>query len=96
MTYDLPRNHLAQMIDSRHPLAVLANRMPWKEVEASCALRRARQVMAGKRVEDLDLFGPNLLTTTGGISSAGRPRLTHLGEGFYCTRSMRSTRASGT
>lgn len=86
MTCDFPRNHLAHMIDSRHLLAVLANRIPWKEVEASCAMRRARRVMAGKKVEDPDLIGPNLLTTNGGISSAGRPRLPYLGARSYCPR----------
>jgi IS5 family transposase len=29
MTDDFFRNRLDQMIDLRHPLAVLANRMPW-------------------------------------------------------------------
>src|SRR5574343_1189945 len=35
MTDDFFRNRLDQMIDLRHPLAVLANRMPWQEIEAS-------------------------------------------------------------
>ena len=34
MTDDFFRNRLDQMIDLRHPLAVLANRMPWQEIEA--------------------------------------------------------------
>jgi hypothetical protein len=58
MTDDFFRNRLDQMIDLRHPLAVLANRMPWQEIEASLAQRWARQVKAGKKIEDLDLFGP--------------------------------------
>ena len=58
MTADFFRNRLDQMIDLRHPLAVLSNRMPWQELEASLAHRFARQVRAGKRVEDVDLFGP--------------------------------------
>ena len=37
MTDDFFRNRLDQMIDLRHPLAVLANRMPWQEIEASLA-----------------------------------------------------------
>ena len=40
MTDDFFRNRLDQMIDLRHPLAVLANRMPWQEIEASLAHRR--------------------------------------------------------
>lgn len=56
MTDDFFRNRLDQMIDLRHPLAVLANRMPWQEIEASLAQRWARQVKAGKKIEDLDLL----------------------------------------
>ena len=75
MTDDFFRNRLDQMIDLRHPLAVLANRMPWQEIEASLAQRWARQVKAGKKIEDLDLFGPVTAVTRGGTSNAGRPRL---------------------
>ena len=75
MTDDFFRNRLDQMIDLRHPLAVLANRMPWQEIEASLAQRWARQVKAGKKIEDLDLFGPLSGVASGGVSNAGRPRL---------------------
>ena len=51
MTDDFFRNRLDQMIDLRHPLAVLANRMPWQEIEASLSQRWARQVKAGKKIE---------------------------------------------
>ncbi len=64
-----------QMIDLRHPLAVLANRMPWQEIKASLALRWAREVKAGNKIEDLDLFGPVSVVAGGSISNAGRPRL---------------------
>jgi len=49
MVDDFFRNRLDQMIDLRHPLAVLANRMPWQEIEASLAQRWARQAKAGKK-----------------------------------------------
>ena len=75
MTDDFFRNRLDQMIDLRHPLAVLAQRMPWQEIEASLSLRWAREVKAGKKVQDLDLFGPVSGVSGGGISNAGRPRL---------------------
>jgi IS5 family transposase len=39
------------MIDLRYPLAVLANRMLWQEIEASLAQRLARQVKADKKIE---------------------------------------------
>lgn len=71
MTDDFFRNRL----DLRHPLAVLASRMPWQEIEASLSQRWARQVKAGKKVEDLDLFGSTVAVVGGGTSNAGRPRL---------------------
>lgn len=47
------------MIDLRHPLAVLAKRLPWREFETSLEQCWAwLQLKAGKRIEDLDLFGP--------------------------------------
>ncbi len=75
MTDDFFRNRLDQMIDLRHPLAVLANRMPWQEIEASLAQHRARQVKAGKKIDGLDLFGPVTAVAGGGTYNAGRPRL---------------------
>ena len=58
MTEDFFRNRLDQLIDLRRPLAVLANRMPWQEIEASLAHRFARQVRSGKKIEGMDMFGP--------------------------------------
>jgi IS5 family transposase len=71
---DFFRSRLDQMIDLRHPLAVLASRMPWQEIEASLAHQFARQVKAGKQVEDIGLFGP-VVQTVNGRPNAGRPRL---------------------
>ncbi|PUE11171.1 hypothetical protein B9Z51_02315 [Limnohabitans sp. T6-5] len=75
MTDDFFRNRLDQMIDLRHPLAVLANRMPWQEIEASLAQCWPRQVKAGKKIEDLDLFGLVSVVASVSIYKAGRPRL---------------------
>lgn len=75
LTDDFFRNRLDQMIDLRHPLAVLANRMLWQESEASLAQRWARQVKAGKKKEDLDLFGTASSVVGGVTSNVGRPRL---------------------
>ena len=36
-TADLFRTRLDQMIDLRHPLAVLATRLPWTRLEAALA-----------------------------------------------------------
>ena len=44
------------MIDQRYPLAVLHNRMPWRELESSLVNRFAHQVRAGKRVESIPLL----------------------------------------
>lgn len=74
-TEDFFRSRLDQMIDLRHPLAVLSSHMPWQEIEASLSHRFARQVRAGKKLEDVDLFGSNSMVVGGGVSRAGRPRL---------------------
>jgi IS5 family transposase len=39
---DFFRSRLDQMIDLRHPLAVLATRMPWDKIEAALAPHFAR------------------------------------------------------
>ena len=74
-TDDFFRSRLDQMIDLRHPLAVLASLMPWQEIESSLAHRFARAAKAGKQIEDIDLFGATVSLSGGGISKAGRPRL---------------------
>jgi IS5 family transposase len=74
-TDDFFRSRLDHMIDLRHPLAVLASRMPWQEIEASLAHRFARQAKAGKKIEDIDLFGATVVLSGAGVSNAGRPRL---------------------
>ncbi len=75
MTDDFFRNRLKQMFDLRHPLAVLANRMPWQEIEASLGQRLARHFKAGKKIEDLDLLCPVSVVASGGISNVGSTRL---------------------
>ena len=49
--------------------------MPWQEIEASLVQRWAHQAKAGKKIEDLDLFGLVSVVTGGGASNAGRPHL---------------------
>lgn len=63
------------MIDLRHPLAVLATRMPWAEIESALALCFARQDRQGRWIEGLDLFGPSLQVAGAGGSPAGWRRL---------------------
>ena len=74
-TADFFRGRIDQMIDLRHPLAVLGSRMPWQEIEAGLASQFARRVSEGKRVEGMDLFGPSTQLVGAGVSKAGRPRL---------------------
>jgi IS5 family transposase len=63
------------MIDLSHPLAVLATRMPWAEIEAALAPLLAHKDRAGRVVEGADLFGPTAELSAAGVSAAGRPRL---------------------
>ena len=73
-TDDFFRSRIDQMIDLRHPLAVLASRMPWQEIEARVAHLFVRKAHAGEAMPDLDLFGekPQRVATR---SNAGRPRV---------------------
>ena len=74
-TDDFFRARLDSMIDMRHPLAVLATRMPWAEIEASLAPLLAHKDRTGRLVQDADLFGPTAQLAGAGLSNAGRPRL---------------------
>ncbi|URI11646.1 IS5 family transposase [Aquincola tertiaricarbonis] len=74
-TPDFFRARLDQMIDLRHPLAVLATRLPWAAIEAALAPKLAHQPRPAKRVTGMDLAGAFDGEFGGGISPAGRPRL---------------------
>lgn len=78
-TDDFFRSRLDQMIDLRHPLAVLARRMPWQRIEAALAPALAHKNRAGTLVGDVDLFGPSAQ-----LVGAGRllEALVERGEGF--------------
>ena len=75
-TQDFFRARLDAMIDLKHPLAVLATKLPWGQLEAELAPIWQRQARDGV-IED----GGELLTASGGklqaagVSYAGRPRL---------------------
>ena len=74
-TPDFFRSRLDAMIDLKHPLAVLATRLPWAEIEAALAPRLTRQALPAKRVRGQDLLGGFEVEFGGGVSPAGRPRL---------------------
>jgi IS5 family transposase len=73
-TDDFFRSRIDHMIDLRHPLAVLASRMPWQEIEARVAQVFSRKGRAGVAMPDLDLFGEQVQRTAV-LSNAGRPRV---------------------
>jgi IS5 family transposase len=74
-TDDFFRSRLEQMINLRHPLAVLAKRMPWAQIEAALAPVFAHKSRPGKVIEEENLFGTSLEIAAAVPSAAGRPRL---------------------
>ena len=74
-TDDFFRSRLDQMIDLRHPLAVLAKRLPWAAIQAAVAPKLAHQAKPAQQVSGVDLAGAFEGEFGGGVSPAGRPRL---------------------
>ena len=74
-TPDFFRSRLDAMIDMRHPLAVLANRMPWTSIEATLTPIFERRAREGRISAEIDLFGTAPKLAGAGLSAAGRPRL---------------------
>jgi transposase, IS5 family len=54
MTDDFFRARLEQMIDLKHPLAVLAQRMPWAQIEKALLPCFAAKNREGKQIEGSD------------------------------------------
>ena len=73
-TDDFFRSRIDQMIDLRHPLAVLSSRMPWQELEARVSHLFVRKAHEGVAMPDLDLFGEKPQRQSS-RSNAGRPRV---------------------
>ena len=74
-TPDFFRARIDAMINLNDPLAVLAGRLPWDQIETAVAAKFERQGRAGPVLEGHDMFGPTLAVAGGGISNAGRPKL---------------------
>ena len=74
-TSDFFRSRIDSMINLGDPLAVLATRMPWAQIEAALAPMFAHTDRAGVARANIDLFGPSLAVAGAGRSNAGRPRL---------------------
>ena len=54
---DFFRARLDAMIDLRHPLAVLASRLPWPAIEATLGPKLSREAKAPKLEQGKDLLG---------------------------------------
>ncbi|AIO67863.1 transposase domain protein [Burkholderia oklahomensis] len=66
-TPDFFRSRPDTMIDLRHPLAVLATRMPWGSIEATLAPMFERRAREGRVLEGVDLFArPRIALTLAG------------------------------
>lgn len=74
-TADFFRARIDAMINLSDPLAVLATRLPWAQIEAALAARFEREERAGQVLEGRDMFGPTAVLVGAGVSNAGRPRL---------------------
>ena len=74
-TVDFFRARLDAMIDLRHPLVVLATRLPWSQLEAELAPIWRRNAREGVLPDGEDLFGSGGVLAAAGVSYAGRARL---------------------
>ena len=75
VTADFFRARIDAMINLNDPLAVLATRLPWAQIEASLAAKFERPERAGQILEGHDMFGSTLVLEGAGTSNAGRPKL---------------------
>ncbi|UCU97228.1 hypothetical protein [Hydrogenophaga taeniospiralis] len=66
-TDDFFRSRIDHMIDLRHPLAVLASRMPWQEIEARVAQVFSRAQSTARRAAHAGPLG----WTVGGLTFLG-------------------------
>ena len=57
-TADFLRARIDAMLNLSDPLAVLATRLAWDQIQASVAAKFKRQDRAGQILEGQDLFGP--------------------------------------
>ena len=64
---DFFRSRIDAMINLNDPLAVLASRLPWGQIETAVAAKFEREHRAGQILESQDLFGT---TATSAIQPA--------------------------
>jgi IS5 family transposase len=72
---DFFRARIDAMINLNDPLAVLATKLPWKQIETAIAIKFEHQQRTGEILEAQDLFGATQTLLGAGRSNAGRPKL---------------------
>ena len=72
---DFFRSRIDAMINLSDPLAVLATRLPWNQIETAIAAKFERQNRAGEILKAQDMFGSTETVIGAGRSNAGRPKL---------------------
>ena len=72
---DFFRSRIDAMINLNDPLAILATRLPWKQIEATVSQKFAHQDRVGQVLKDQDMFGTSETLVGAGRSNAGRPKL---------------------
>ena len=72
---DFFRSRIDAMINLNDPLAVLATRLPWNQIETAIAAKFEHQNRVGQVLQSEDMFGTTQAVIGGGRSNAGRPKL---------------------
>jgi IS5 family transposase len=72
---DFFRSRIDAMINLNDPLAVLATRLPWDQIETAVAAKFEHQNRVGQVLQCEDMFGTTQTVIGEGRSNAGRPKL---------------------
>ncbi len=72
---DFFRSRIDAIINLNDPLAVLATRLPWGQIEAAVAAKFEHQNRVGQVLQSEDMLGTTQTVMGGGRSNAGRPKL---------------------
>jgi IS5 family transposase len=68
---DFFRSRIDAMINLNDPLAVLATRLPWNQIEVAIAAKFEHQNRVGQVLQCEDMFGTTQTMIGGGRSNAG-------------------------
>jgi IS5 family transposase len=72
---DYFRSRIDAMINTNDPLAVLASRLPWSQIEAAVATKFEHENRGGEVLKAQDMSGRTETLVGAGRSNAGRPKL---------------------